>query len=288
MGLLGSAQHRGRAPLSGRGHRPAALRGDLGAPSSRRAWGGGGGDATSQGCTSPERSCRGAGDEAKDRPGPRGLPHADARLSPGDELHQRRAEHGRPDGRTFERPHHSPHRGGGDRRYKVRTQPRCLPLAGAGMDVGFGICPTMPCPVPSGEEQPSSRASSYCSSLGPHKGCPCRATATPNPFPPRPARPRGSRILPKASTEGHARIRGHSPSGSPCLAPSLALAFAVAGIACHGWCHLPWSVSLAVAIVVLPVQPLPCSEALPRVALPTWGSPRCRGVSVPHPAPALP
>lgn len=77
--------------------------------------------------------CCGARDEAlwDAPPHPTARPHADVCLPAGDELHQRRAEHGRPDGGALERAHHSPHRGGGDRRYKVRTPPapHCTPLA---------------------------------------------------------------------------------------------------------------------------------------------------------------
>lgn len=99
----------------------------------------------------------------------------------------------------------------------------------------------MPCPVPSREKQPRPRASNYRSSLALHEGCPCRATATPGPFTPRPAQPQRSCV------HGSGAIPF---PGAPAWTRLWPLAFAVAGVACRGQCHLSWPVSLAVAGVI--------------------------------------
>lgn len=77
-------------------------------------------------CGAATRDCCGVRAEAP-RDGPPPAPQDGPALTcappTGDELHQRRAEHGRPDGGALKRAHHRPHRSGGDRRYKVRTPP---------------------------------------------------------------------------------------------------------------------------------------------------------------------
>lgn len=62
---------------------------------------------------------------------------------------------------------------------------------------------------------------------------------------------------------------------------------AVASVTCPGWCHSLWQVSCAVAIVVLPVQPLPRSRSTSWSSSAHGVSPTRRGVSIPATGSAL-